>query len=169
MAPADGLTITILGFALSVCLVAIYIIRYRMAPRRSPAQRFVVREGKALRLAVGVMLNQIISTYAFHSIVPLRVTPTANRNSYRVARLVGGCLPRVACFARNPGLGKRNSYRVAAAYWRPLPMPSPRGGSFFLLCLRMFSSAHSSREGWDGACWWDWASLLLFPHCLLRQ
>ena len=27
-----------------------------------------------------------------------------------------GCIPRVACFARNPGLGNRNSYRVAAAY-----------------------------------------------------
>ena len=40
------------------------------------------------------------------------VTPTANRNSYRVAILVGR-LPRVACCARNPGLGKRNSYRVA--------------------------------------------------------
>ena len=43
----------------------------------------------------------------------LQVTPTAKRNSYRVAILVGR-LPRVACFARNPGLGKRNSYRVAA-------------------------------------------------------
>ena len=42
----------------------------------------------------------------------LRITPTANRNSYRVARLVEA-LPRVACFARNPGLGKRNSVRVA--------------------------------------------------------
>ena len=89
MAPADGLTIAILGFALSVCLVAIYIIRYRMSPRRSPARRFAVREGKVLRVAVGVMLNLIISTYAFYSIVLLRVTPTANRNSYRVARLVG--------------------------------------------------------------------------------
>ena len=64
-----------------------------MVPRRSPAQRFVVREGKALRLAVGVMLNLIISTYAFHSIVLLRVTPTANRNSYRVAKLVGDAYP----------------------------------------------------------------------------
>ena len=44
----------------------------------------------------------------------LRITPTAKRNSYRVARLVGR-LPRVADYARNPGLGKRNSVRVAAA------------------------------------------------------
>ena len=49
----------------------------------------------------------------------LQVTPTAKRNSYRVAILVGR-LPRVACFARNPGLGKRNSYRVAAAYGLPV-------------------------------------------------
>ena len=42
----------------------------------------------------------------------LQVTPTAKRNSYRVAILVGR-LPRVACFARNPGLRNRNSYRVA--------------------------------------------------------
>ena len=64
-----------------------------MVPRRSPARRFAVREGKVLRVAVGVMLNLTISTYAFHSIVLLRVTPTANRNSYRVARLVGDAYP----------------------------------------------------------------------------
>ena len=49
--------------------------------------------------------------------VLLWVTPTAKRNTYSVARLVG-LLPRVACFARNPGLCIRNSYRVAE---RPLP------------------------------------------------
>ena len=48
----------------------------------------------------------------FHSIILVRVTPTAKRNSYRVATLVGR-LPRVASFARNPGLGNRNSVRVA--------------------------------------------------------
>ena len=48
----------------------------------------------------------------------LQVTPTAKRNSYRVAILVGH-LPRVACFARNPGLGNRNSYRVAGGAHRP--------------------------------------------------
>ena len=68
-----------------------------------------------MRLAVGVILNLILSVYPFLPIILLRVTPTAKRNSVRVARLVGQ-LPRVACFARNPGLGKRNSYRVAAAY-----------------------------------------------------
>ena len=48
-----------------------------------------------------------------------QVTPTAKRNSVRVVRLVGQ-LPWVACFARNPGLGNRNSYRVAAACGRSI-------------------------------------------------
>ena len=81
----------------------------------------------------------------------LQVTPSAKRNSYRVAILVGR-LPRVADFARNPGLGKRNSYRVAAACGvcprspslalykgtelSPSPQPSPCGVSSFSLCLR---------------------------------
>ena len=43
------------------------------------------------------------------------LTPAANRNSNRVAIIVVS-LPRVASFARNPGLGNRNSYRVAAAW-----------------------------------------------------
>ena len=42
-----------------------------------------------LRLAVGVILNLTISTYPFLSFILVRVTPTANRNSCRVARLVG--------------------------------------------------------------------------------
>ena len=147
-----------------------------------------------LRLAEGVILNLLITAYPFLSIILLRVTPTANRNSYRVAILVGR-LPRVACFARNPGLGNRNSVRVAAACgppannnshiaaacgWlftgtphvaaacgilftiilhiaaacvSPLPMPSPRGGSSFLLCLRWLCGVHSpwGRLGW-GLC-----------------
>ena len=61
------------------------------------------------------MLNLILLSYTVLAITLLQVTPTAKRNSVRVARLVGS-VPRVACFARNPGLGKRNSYRVAAAY-----------------------------------------------------
>ena len=55
--------------------------------------------------------------------VERQVTPTANRNSDRVAILVGR-LPRVACFARNPGLRNRNSYRVAAACGLPFIMDS---------------------------------------------
>ena len=38
-----------------------------------------------LRLAVGVILNLMISTNPFLPIILLRVTPSANRNTYRVA------------------------------------------------------------------------------------
>ena len=67
-----------------------------------------------LRLAEGVTRSRIMGRNGLVEIIRLRITPTANRNSCRVARLVGR-IPRVACFARNPGLGKRNSVRVAAA------------------------------------------------------
>ena len=56
-----------------------------------------------LRMAAGVILNLIISTNPFLAIILLQVTPTAKRNSYRVAILVDA-LPRVAGCARNPGL-----------------------------------------------------------------
>ena len=86
--------------------------------QRSPAQRSATRKGKVLCLAVGVIISLMVFPYSFQPIILLRITPAANRNSYRVAMLVGQ-LPRVAVFARNPGLGKRNSYRVAAAYGLP--------------------------------------------------
>ena len=68
----------------------------------------------------------------FHPIILVRVTPTAKRNSYRVATLVGR-LPRVACFARNPGLGNRNSVRVARGTRRS-PSPGPPQGAGVLSC-----------------------------------
>ena len=76
-------------------------------------------------------------------ITRLSITPTAKRNSYRVAILVG-TLPRVAGHARNPGLCNRNSYRVAKG------SPSPRGESPYLLCFRVFGGAPSpwGRLGW---------------------
>ena len=86
--------------------------------QRSPAQRSATRKGKVLCLAVGVIISLMVFPYSFQPIILLRITPAANRNSYRVAMLVGQ-LPWVAVFARNPGLGKRNSYRVAAAYGLP--------------------------------------------------
>ena len=124
------------------------------------------REGKVLRLAEGVTHSRIMGRNGLVETIRLSITPTANRNSYRVARLVGA-LPRVACFARNPGLGNRNSVRVAAAcvspspcppqraraHWKPLPMLSPRGGSSFLLCFRWLCGVPSpwGRLGW-GLC-----------------
>ena len=65
------------------------------------------------RLAVGVILNLIIPSYPFLFIFLLQVTPTANRNSYRVAILVGAATQGRGATRLNPGLGKRNSYRVA--------------------------------------------------------
>ena len=49
-----------------------------------------------------------------HNDSRLSITPSANRNSFRVAIIVVQ-LPRVADYARYPKLGKRHSYRVAAA------------------------------------------------------
>ena len=60
----------------------------------------------------------MVFPYTFQPIILLRITPAANRNSYRVAMLEGQ-LPRVAVFARNPGLGKRNSVRVAKGAYHP--------------------------------------------------
>ncbi len=56
-------------------------------------------------------------------IIQLSITPTAKRNSYRVAILVGA-LPRVAGHARNPGLCNRNSVRVAGGAYHPTAAPS---------------------------------------------
>ena len=82
-----------------------------------------------LRLAVGVILNLMISTNPFLPIILLRVTPSANRNTlpFRVAKRRAGDLRFSVAILLwfntqgrgaahlNPGLGKRNSYRVAAA------------------------------------------------------
>ena len=87
----------------SASTLGIYIIRWSNAEPKVTVRRYATRKGKVLRLAVGVILNLIITIDPFLLIILMRVTPTANRNSYRVARLVGQ-LPRVACFARNPGL-----------------------------------------------------------------
>ena len=74
-------------------------------------------------MAAGVILNLIISTNPFLAIILLQVTPSAKRNSYRVAILVGA-LPRVAGHARNPGLCNRNSVRVAGGAYRPNALKS---------------------------------------------
>ena len=72
------------------------------------------------RLTVGVILNLIISTNPFLFIFLLQVTPTANRNSYRVAILVGAATQGRGATRLNPGLGKRNSYRVARGAYHQL-------------------------------------------------
>ena len=89
-----------------------------------------------LRLAEGVILNLLITTYPFLPIILLWVTPTANRNSYRVARLVG-MLTQGSVLRPQPWAGKTQLRQSCCCLCKPLPMPSPRGGSSFLLCLRV--------------------------------
>ena len=72
------------------------------------------------RFAVGMILNLIIASYPFLFIFLLQVTPTANRNSYRVAILVGAATQGRGATRLNPGLGKRNSYRVARGAYHQL-------------------------------------------------
>ena len=89
-----------------------------MLNRRSPARRYASRKGKVLRLAKGVTRSRIMGRNGLAEIIRLSLTPTAKRNSYRVAILVGQ-LPRVAGHARNPGLCNRNSVRVAGGAYQP--------------------------------------------------
>ena len=58
----------------------------------------------AERLAEGVIPNLIIPSYPFLFIFLLQVTPTANRNSYRVAILVGAATQGRGAARLNPGL-----------------------------------------------------------------
>ncbi len=48
-----------------------------------------LREGKVLRLAEGVTHSRIMGRNGLVEIIRLSITPSANRNSCRVARLVG--------------------------------------------------------------------------------
>ena len=124
-------------------------------------------------LAVAVIPNHIFSTYIFLAIILLQVTPTAKRNSYRVAILVGA-LPRVAGIARYPGLCNRNSVRVAWGAYQPTGAPShafPKGKEPHQTPLNTASRGSSPLgrvgeglpmainllplgEGWDGATIW---------------
>ena len=66
-----------------------------------------------MRLAVGVILNLMVSTYPVQSIILLRVTPSANRNTYSIAIPYYIYTQGRGASPLNPGLGNRNSYRVA--------------------------------------------------------
>ena len=57
-----------------------------------------------LRLAVGVILNLIVSACPFLLIILLRVTPSAKRNSYRVATPYYICTQGRGAAHLNPGL-----------------------------------------------------------------
>ena len=59
------------------------------------------------RLAVGVILCLMVFSNALQAIIQLRVTPAANRNSYRVLYI--STIKPGGGFARSPGLCNRNS------------------------------------------------------------
>ena len=81
------------------------------------------------------------------------ITPAANRNSYRVARLVGA-LTQGSVLRPQPWAVKSQLCQSCCCL-KPLPMPSPRGGSSFLLCLRWLCGALSPwgelERGFGGA------------------
>ena len=114
-----------------------------------------------LRLAVGVILNLMVFTNLFLPIILLRVTPTANRNTYSVATLIIH-IPRVeALYASTLGYeiatptelpGVRTIQQQAPSQHRgPIPV-FPKGKK------RCPNSLKLSRivlpplgEGWGGA------------------
>ena len=80
-------------------------------------------------------------------IILLRVTPTANRNSYRVA-MIGGVDTQGSVLRPQSWAGE--SQLLESCQGAPLH-PSPRGGSSYLLCFRVFEWLLPLGEGWDGA------------------
>ena len=78
------------------------------------------------------------------------VTPSANRNTYSVTILFCIGTQGRGASPLNPGLGKRNSYRVAAADGWPLPGP-PQGAGVSTCCvLGCLMWLLPLGEGWDG-------------------
>ena len=102
----------------STSTLGIHIVRYSNAVSIAISRRRYPNANPSLPIYKGIIQLSIISTNPFLAIILLQVTPTAKRNSYRVAILVGA-LPRVAGHARNPGLCNRNSYRVAGGAYQP--------------------------------------------------
>ena len=115
----------------STSTLGIHIIRYSNSEGVAISRRRYPNANPSPPICRGIIQLSIFSTNTFLAIILLQVTPTAKRNSYRVAILVGA-LPRVAGHARNPGLCNRNSVRVAWGAYQPIEapsQPSPRGRS----------------------------------------
>ena len=86
------------------------------------------------RLTVGVILNLIISSYPFLFIFLLLVTPTANRNSYRVARLVGA-VTQGSVLRPQPWAGESQLLQSCCCLRAPRLYHSPRSCYLRVLCL----------------------------------
>ena len=79
------------------------------------------------------------------------VTPTANRNTYSIAIFFYILTQGRGASPLNPGLGNRNSVRVAAACGGPSPNP-PQGAGVLTCCaLGCLVELLPLGEGWDGA------------------
>ena len=114
-----------------------------------------------LRLAVGVILNLMVFTNLFLPIILLRVTPSANRNTYSVATLIIH-IPRVeALYASTLGYeiatptelpGVRTIQQQAPSQHRG-PIPTfPKGKEQYPNILKLSGNELPPLgEGWGGA------------------
>ena len=82
-----------------------------------------LREGKVLRLAEGVTHSRIMGRNGLVEIIRLSITPSANRNSCRVARLVG-VDTQGSVLRPQPWAGETQLRQSCCCLRRPLPMPS---------------------------------------------
>ena len=80
-----------------------------------------------MRLAEGVILNLTLFPYTFLHIILLRVTPTANRNSYRVAKIVEADTQGRGAARLNPWAMKSQLLQSCQGR-EPLPNPPQREG-----------------------------------------
>ena len=76
-----------------------------------------------LRLAEGVTRSRIMGRNGLVEIIRLSITPSANRNSCRVARLVG-VLTQGSVLRPQPWAGKTQLRQSCRCLCKPLPMPS---------------------------------------------
>ena len=76
-----------------------------------------------LRLAEGVTRSRIMGRNGLVETIRLSITPTANRNSCRVARLVG-MLTQGSVLRPQPWAGKTQLLQSCCCLRKPLPMPS---------------------------------------------
>ena len=80
-----------------------------------------------LRLAEGVTRSRIMDRNGLVETIRLRITPSANRNSCRVARLVGA-FTQGSVLRPQPWAGESQLRQSCCCLWKPLPMPSQGAG-----------------------------------------
>ena len=112
-----------------------------------------------LRLAVGVTRSRIMGCYLVEEIIGLRITPSAKRNTYSVAMMVGwACTQGSVLSPATLGWGNATPSELLlleGATIEAPPQPSPRGGSPILLSFRRLRDAPSP---WGRLGWGPWSS-----------